>query len=335
MDANQINQTVELLPLVGSELRKAGAYYVGPCPMCGGVDRFTVKHTSGGDRWHCRQCGDGKYHGVIDFIMRRDNVSFLEACKVISGGELCTAAKYTTNTQLPKAQPVQVPDSEAQVKMLAAMSAAAEALLTPEGSAARDYLTARGLQPCTWDAWHLGYAMAYDSAVKRYRPAVSIPWYYVDARREVITAIKYRFIDNDPDPKASRFTSGAGSKKGALYGLWTVIESSKTLMIVEGELNALSLWQCQPEGVTVLSIGSEGGGREDVIKQIAARYDRVFIWCDDAGRTLQYKAMTSQPVQGLQSPKVDGKKIDANDLLKAGELADFINHILQVNCHGK
>ncbi len=79
MNASAINQTIEIIPLLGYELKKAGGYHVGACPFCGGTDRFTVKHTRDGDRCHCRQCWDGKYHTVIDLVMRRDNVPFKTA----------------------------------------------------------------------------------------------------------------------------------------------------------------------------------------------------------------------------------------------------------------
>ena len=334
MDAKQINQTVELLPLVGSELRKAGAYFVGPCPMCGGEDRFTVMHTSGGDRWHCRQCGDGKYHGVIDFIMARDRVSFLDACKALGGEKLYQVQKNTTKIQpAPKVQPIQVPDDAAQARMIAAMTAAGDALFTPDGQQAQDYLRSRGLALGTWYAWHIGYnAKTYDTATEKKRPAIWLPWYYIDAQRESITTIKYRFIDELAKDNKHRFNSMSGGKiTGHLYGLWDAQPTDKVLLLVEGELNALSLWQQRPRDVTVLSIGSEGGGRPEVIAQIAQRYQRVYIWCDDAARTLKYKAMITQPTKGLQSPTIDGAKIDANKLLQAGKLAEFIKQVIGVD----
>jgi DNA primase len=280
MDAKQINQTVELLPLVGSELRKAGAYFVGPCPMCGGEDRFTVMHTSGGDRWHCRQCGDGKYHGVIDFIMARDRVSFLDACKALSGaGEVVLTPTRQPARQpatTPKKEPT-TPDAPTQARMMAAMDAAGDALYTPDGQQAQDYLRSRGLALGTWYAWHIGYnAKTYDTATETKRPAIWLPWYYIDAQRESITTIKYRFIDELAKDNKHRFNSISGGKiTGHLYGLWDAQPTDKVLLLVEGELNALSLWQQRPRDVTVLSIGSEGGGPE-VIAQIAQRQRVLF-----------------------------------------------------------
>ena len=80
MDIQTIKQTVEIIPLLGYELKRVGAYHVGACPFCNGMDRFTIKHTPTGDRWHCRQCGDGKYHTVIDFVMKRDPATSKPHC---------------------------------------------------------------------------------------------------------------------------------------------------------------------------------------------------------------------------------------------------------------
>lgn len=63
-------------------------FYSGPCPFCGGEDRFVLKRDrdTGNFAWFCRGCGDGKYQDAIDYVMRRDNVSFLDAVKILGGG---------------------------------------------------------------------------------------------------------------------------------------------------------------------------------------------------------------------------------------------------------
>ena len=90
MDIQTIKQNFDLVSLVQGlvALKKTGAYHIGPCPFCGGEDRFTIKHTHRGDRWHCRGCGGDQYHSVIDFVMRRDGNSFLEAVKSLGGGDV-------------------------------------------------------------------------------------------------------------------------------------------------------------------------------------------------------------------------------------------------------
>jgi hypothetical protein len=54
----------------------------GPCPRCGGKDRFSV-HTKK-NSFNCRGCGI-KGHGVIDLVMATDGVDFTKACEIITG----------------------------------------------------------------------------------------------------------------------------------------------------------------------------------------------------------------------------------------------------------
>jgi len=84
MDAKLINATTDLVSLVPG-LRRSGQYHIGPCPFCGGEDRFTIKRTDAGDLWLCRKCGDGKYHDAVAFRMRAGGRSFREVTS--SGGE--------------------------------------------------------------------------------------------------------------------------------------------------------------------------------------------------------------------------------------------------------
>ena len=54
----------------------------GPCPVCGGKDRFAI-HTKK-NTFNCRRCGISGA-GVIDLVMRTDNVDFVKACEIITG----------------------------------------------------------------------------------------------------------------------------------------------------------------------------------------------------------------------------------------------------------
>jgi phage/plasmid primase-like uncharacterized protein len=73
-------------------LRKQGRYLIGPCPFCGGHDRFNiVQKRSGLELWHCRGCGNGKYQDVIDFVKQRDNLTFAEAIERLGEAQPVTA----------------------------------------------------------------------------------------------------------------------------------------------------------------------------------------------------------------------------------------------------
>jgi CHC2 zinc finger len=54
---------------------------VGPCPKCGGDDRFSINTNK--QVWHCRGCDDGG--DVIKLVQHLDGVDFRAACTTLAG----------------------------------------------------------------------------------------------------------------------------------------------------------------------------------------------------------------------------------------------------------
>lgn len=335
MNATAINQTVEIIPLLGYELKKAGGYHVGACPFCGGKDRFTVKHTRDGDRCHCRQCWDGKYHTVIDYIIRRDNADFKTALKILGGDTLVKSTNAAQPKPTPK--PIQIPAQDWQREAWREIDTACDALTRhPQG---RAFLTSRGLSRAMREAWHLGFMFAYDPVAKRKRPAIVIPWYDMDEAGETLTAVKYRFIDSDPNPKALRYSCKMGSTFDVPFGLRDMLSGSHSLLYIEGEFNCISVSQCRPAGVSILSFGSEGGGDPRILQSLAGRYKNVYVWADDiwdnpkqSKHAKELRALVRGRGTALRSVKHGEVKQDANQLLQAGALSEFLSRVLGVEC---
>jgi phage/plasmid primase-like uncharacterized protein len=65
----------------GIELKRAGAELIGPCPKCGGSDRFAVHIKK--QLWNCRGCGVGG--DVIDFVRHHDGCDFASAIITLTG----------------------------------------------------------------------------------------------------------------------------------------------------------------------------------------------------------------------------------------------------------
>jgi hypothetical protein len=53
----------------------------GPCPVCGGDDRFSINTAKG--VWNCRGCGKGG--DVISLVEHLDGVGFVPACTTLTG----------------------------------------------------------------------------------------------------------------------------------------------------------------------------------------------------------------------------------------------------------
>ena len=65
----------------GIHLRGRGTERVGPCPKCGGEDRFSINTKK--DLWHCRGCERGG--DVLDLAQHLDGGSFRNAVETLAG----------------------------------------------------------------------------------------------------------------------------------------------------------------------------------------------------------------------------------------------------------
>lgn len=65
----------------------------GPCPVCGGTDRFRFDDKDGNGTWFCSKCGSGR--GIELVIALRGGITFKEACAVID--PLVGSAKMHTS----------------------------------------------------------------------------------------------------------------------------------------------------------------------------------------------------------------------------------------------
>ena len=82
----------------GLRLKRQGRELVGPCPVCGGNDRFAIHPTRG--VWNCRHCVRGG--DAIDLVRHIEGCSFKEAVAVLGGvdsarGRAAPAARSAAN----------------------------------------------------------------------------------------------------------------------------------------------------------------------------------------------------------------------------------------------
>lgn len=331
-----------------TELRKVAAgEWAGPCPRCGGSDRFHVR----ADVWFCRQCKYNDAHpwqDAITLVQMIENCTFNDALARMAGNAITTPPERRRPVATAKKeQPSAWKSPQWQREARRALEAAQSRLYDtddPTGEPGRAYLADRGIRYDMWVAFGLGIADAWNNKAGRPMPAIWIPW-----QNREITYITARFIGVQKDDKgADRFGPAFGRKlqpsddaryngQRFLFGLQHCTDADPgrlhTLFLVEGELNAVAVFQCTfgQYPCDVLSFGPRSqllnADVTGLAAKVAQRYRRVLVWADEPGDALKAAGTIPNAIP-VRSPTINGRECDANALLADGLLADVIACLL-------
>ena len=288
--ADDFKRTTRLADLVPG-LKKSANYLIGPCPFCGGTDRFNVKQDDGGDLWICRQCGDGKYHDVIDFLQRRDGRTFAEIV-----GTAATSRPVTVATPTPRPVPelATPPADDWQVSALVVAAECANFLKSdhPAAVAALRWLhDERHIIDETIYTFMLGYNHTGRKIGDGWLPrGFTIPcmvdgqlWYVkvrippADEKRERERA------EAEGRKSFNKYPQLAGGKSGTLFNADRLIGAA-AVFVVEGEFDAMVL--SQYTAAAVVTMGSAGSLPSNTwLRYFAPCRDIILLLDDDdAGR---------------------------------------------------
>ena len=302
----------------------------GPCPKCGGEDRFYLGKSKKDPSWFiCSHCHP-KAGDVIELVAWHEGISQAEACRKLGGDTGEPYRPTRTEPMKPDPKPAEPPaweDPEWQAKAREQVGKAS-ANLTQQSEAGQ-YLASRGLKPETWEAFRLGSWLAKWPGIEGRRPSILLP--HVDQVGNV-SALKYRAFDDLAKGKGKRFTQAKGSQARLFGGhLLTGGGESRTLILLEGEMNAAAAWQAsRGPGWDVLSIGAEKP-RGELVEELAelaksGAYLRCLVWMDQIdraraiGEAIRGAVERSCLVGSYQSQtdQASGLKWDAAELLKRG-----------------
>jgi DNA primase len=158
---DELRSRVPLGDLVGRRVRltRRGREQAGLCPFHNEkTPSFYVVEDKG--FFHCFGCGA---HGdAVGFLMRADNLDFIEAVERLAG---------EAGIAVPQQTPQDRERAQRQKTLLEALAAAAQfyeaQLWAPAGARARDYLRARGLDEETIRRFRLGWAGDDRQALRR------------------------------------------------------------------------------------------------------------------------------------------------------------------------
>ena len=285
IDTGAIKARVDLLDVIGRDttLRRVagtrGGEYAGPCPSCGGTDRFRVQPERG--LWWCRLCRD-RWADAIEYVIWRDGVSFREAV-----GILDEHADDRPVRPVRPAAPEIAPEPSAAWRARADAVAvqAFHRLWSDEGARARDYLHRRGLQEDTILQFLLGYlgedlrddaeAWGLEGKPVWLPRGITIPW-VVDG---FTWAVKVRRPKGRP-----KYVAARGSAP-TIFGA-DKMAGRDTLVLAEGEFDAMLLWQEARDLVDVATLGNATRGIDPraTLRLLRASTILVAYDADDAGR---------------------------------------------------
>lgn len=333
MDIARLSCSVDLLELMGGDFKRIassrGGEYAGPCPFCGGDDRCHVQpYAEQGGRWFCRKCtGEPHTSGwrdVFDFVMRRDGCTFAEACAWL---------EQSSRAFIPAPQPAALRQRTAPHRL--SRQRQAESLVTSAaarlqdgagGEAGRAYLASRGITLESAAAWRLGVADLWHPRRHERLSALTIPW--LDGR--CVLAVQYRFFVPGL-AHGDRYAQWPGGER-LLCGLH-LLRRASTLVLVEGELNAVSIHQACLD-LDVLSWGPQANilrpcVLERLDRVLQCGYERVLLWADDAALaeriSVLISAHPSVPECIVRQPPAG---LDANDLLQSGALSQLVSSLV-------
>jgi hypothetical protein len=252
-----------------------GGEYAGPCPWCGGNDRFLIwPEHAGGSRYWCRGCD--KKGDAIQYLRDTRGFSFDEACQFLGiskDGYKIKRSKPKTEKPVFKPKKYDDPPAIWMKKAGIILKDAQEKLWSSAGQAAREILKGKGLSEETIRragigfnpvalyrdrrGWDLPQEFRYDGKQKLlWIPAgLVIPLTLSpkqDGRNEnQKEVVRLRVRRHDPGD-GPRYVIVSGSLMAPL-----VLKSEKNIfIIVESELDAWLAWQEAADLSGIIAMGA-------------------------------------------------------------------------------
>ena len=325
IDTHEIKLKVNILDLIPPNISlkrvasTKGGEYAGPCPFCcEGRDRFHVQPHNETGFWFCRHCSP-TWQDSIAYVMKRDNLGFMDACKVLGGDVLPIAS-------LPHEKPKKAldigrdaPSKEWQADAWKVINGGASNLQkgrdwldnhgiepaanlppnAPNSAAVYRCLLERGLTPYTIERAKIGYNPKYRKSPNGYGIPMGI--LIPNIIGGVVWAVRIRrgkVVNKEFETEkksGKKYMVMGGSVTNALYGADSMI-GKRYGVIVEGEFDALLLSQFAGDLVGVGTLGASSN-TPNRWKLVIGLLDGLFVALDNdkAGKAglLNWKGATA------------------------------------------
>lgn len=308
-----------------------GGEYAGPCPWCGGNDRFRVWPFSTRAHYWCRSCQ--KSGDAVQFLKDYKDLTFVEAC-----AELGIEPGETISHAAPTFFDDQPPCKGWQDFARLLTEKAEKYLWSGKADHALEYLKKRGFTEATIRNASLGYIpLANDGkwytrsfadwgltdemltekqkekGCVKVPPGILIPWFADNQLWKL--AIK-RFEASEGE---MRYGQVIGSKD-ALYNADS-LQRDKPVLLLEGEFDVLSALQEAGDIIAPIGTGSVQKGRSPLwIAKIGTYATHILLGYDlDENRAHQGGIVFWKETFGDRTMRWPPFAHDTNDMLKEGK----------------
>ncbi|MEI7469774.1 MAG: toprim domain-containing protein [Chloroflexota bacterium] len=313
-DTHTLTSKIDLGQLANTTLRgNTQGERFGPCPKCGGTDRFHIKPFQGRDYFFCRKCHPQR-GDAIEFMRWLHGLTFTQAVQTL-GGDVAALKPLAKPTPQPTRYDMP-PATDWQNRMKRALAECVQYLWsdTPKASVARDYLRGRGLSDETIKAW----GICYNHSDRRAHDH----WLYQGFTLPTIICGDLWQVRTRTPPKLVGKPI-TGNTKGRVYDKYMgvignvvalmnadALKDAHTAIICAGEFDAMLAQQHAPAGVACVTFGSESKSMS-LRWLIALRNIKRVIVCydnDDAG-DLGYERIKRDVPKALRARVPAGKDI--------------------------
>lgn len=203
----------------------------GPCPICGGTDRFHFIDDHDGGEWHCRQCDAPNHGDGLDLVSRSNGITITEAAEMIAGllGIVDRSTELIQQSPtIVQRKPVAEAGGEVVGKPIAERVAA---LLAKTHSGHAEYLAKKGL-PSSHEALLDDGSMVL----------------VLRSMDGVVTGAQII------KPSGEKRLLAGTKKKGAFIALSPLPEQVETVVISEGNATSVTTALLMPDAVNVAAI---------------------------------------------------------------------------------
>jgi hypothetical protein len=296
IDTTAINQSFDLLAESErlTRLQKAssieGGEWAGPCPMCGGTDRFRIQPNHNTPRWLCRQCTGGKWKDSISLVMQAHKLTFKDAVIHMGGSMPNVDPQEAARRAAERAERAQKELEESIARAQEALKELQEANrwvryheTLEQNEQARGLWRQRGIPDVYQNLFSFGYDEQHAISTPQgnwITPTLTIPVFELGTRQ--CLNIRHRLLN--PQRPGDKYRP---ERPGLPASLWIadpdLINPSRTL-VVEGEIKAAVCYiTADDPNMQVIGIPGKSTPRPFIAEQLD-KNNPVYICYDPDAR---------------------------------------------------